>query len=136
MTKDDLMNMVELHRKIKKMETDIEVLYTKATKVNCPLTDIKVQSSKLNLNAMYLDEASDIAHDVSKAKDELTQLICELSQYFKLFDRDERLVATYRYIGGESWENVANDMNYSVRQVFRLNGEIIKKMAVECSRMQ
>lgn len=128
MTKDDLTNMVELHRKIRKMEDDIEVLYTKATKVNCPLTDIKVQSSNLNLSAMYLDEASDLTHDVAKVKDELNNLICELSKCFERFNNDEKLVAMYRYISGDSWDSVAEDMHYSIRQVFKLNGKIISKL--------
>ena len=50
----------------------------------------------------------------------------------ELPERDFNLMHSY-YILGHSWEEVAEEMNYSVPHIFRLHGRILEKMRVNDS---
>jgi len=47
-----------------------------------------------------------------------------------------RDVLEWRYLAGMSWENVAQQMNYSQRQVYTLHGRALLAVEKECSKMQ
>lgn len=63
----------------------------------------------------------DIKKDIRRAADSLS-------------DDAERALIIYRYLGFLSFEEIAEQMNYSVRQIFRIHGKALEHIDIpECS---
>ena len=62
--------------------------------------------------------------------DQAVQAITEIEQLIgTLSDPVERRLIRCRYLEGKTWEQVCIEMNYSWRQVHRIHGRVLEKLA-------
>ena len=62
---------------------------------------------------------------------EMVQARTSAEKYIDLLDKQaEKEIVTRRYIMCQTWEAIAEAMNYSIRQVTRLHGKALKKMSL------
>ena len=106
----------------------IEILYAQATKITAVLSDTpKVKSS---------EEQDKLAATVAKIVDLKKGLRDEIEEYIELkeeaiklidsmSDGRHRLVLTYRYINGKTWEEIAVEMHYTYKWVHVLHGQAL-----------
>lgn len=77
------------------------------------------------LRVMELEER------LSKEIDELTAKLREIELAVNAVpDEVQREVLTRRYLLYQKWEDIAEEMNYSVQHIFRLHGAALKNMRV------
>jgi DNA-directed RNA polymerase specialized sigma subunit len=138
MTKDQLRQYRrEIHAlrlEIYRLEDANEVRRARATRVTTTMTDepkggSTVHDAMAEMVTVIADKDSEIirlsvmieriANDVEGSMSELSSI--------------ERVVMRCYYIECLQWDGVIGLLNYSNRQVFRIHGEALKKMAVKCS---
>ena len=77
------------------------------------------------LRVMELEER------LTKEIDELTAKLREIELAVNAVpDEVQREVLTRRYLLYQKWEDIAEEMNYSVQHIFRLHGAALKNMRV------
>lgn len=88
-------------------------------------------------NAMVklIDLEREINADIDKLvdlKQEISGLIEQVSNF------KYRIVLEYRYIKGKTWEQIAKDLGYNVRWVFKLHGSALVEISklLEVSEMR
>jgi hypothetical protein len=94
------------------------------------LQELKVEAIKLKDHtgkSIALDDA--VNHYVDACNDsaaELNALAAKRSEILgcidSVKDKAQRAVLYRHYINGESWERIAVDMDYCIRQVYRIHG--------------
>lgn len=94
----------------------------------------RVQTSQYNSSEMKFSKFADYSKAIDDRIDELYKIKYEI---FKAISNVEngtyRTLLIERYINFESWEQIANNMNYDRRQITRLHGEALKN--VICPKM-
>ena len=78
----------------------------------------------------YVDLQAEVAGDIKRFYDLYREIGAVIA---KVEDADHRALLTYRYLSFYSWEQIAAEMNYSLRQIYYLHGDALKKIAVNCS---
>lgn len=110
-----------------------EILFTRCTKVNKQLQEIRVQTSR-DLSRQEEDMAR--MAQISAEIDEMRSLQEEAREIINSLG-DSLFIAllTHRYINGRSWNYVAEAIGYSLQHTFRIHGralyELGKKMRVK-----
>lgn len=73
----------------------------------------------------------ELEHSIDAEIDRLVNLKAEASYQISLMqDMRCRLVLEARYINGESWETIAAEMGYSIRNVQNLHGKALQEFLV------
>ncbi len=71
----------------------------------------------------------DLENEVNEDIDRFVEIKAELHGIISALENErDRLVIERRYILGESWERVAENMGYSPRHIKRLHNQIIEKL--------
>jgi DNA-directed RNA polymerase specialized sigma subunit len=74
-----------------------------------------------------VDLQSEIKHDINS----LVDLKREMVKLIKAVDNTEyQTILELRYLCFKTWEQIAVDMGYNVRHVYRLHDEAVKNIAV------
>lgn len=63
-------------------------------------------------------------------------LAARLSLIEQLTDERQKLVLTYRYIDGWSWQDIVRKMGYENRHIFRLHGDALSEILTAMKRCQ
>lgn len=95
-------------------------------------TDTGIASaSKSNATENKYLLALDYHEKVVALEIEMVQARTSAEKYIDLLDKQaEKEIVTRRYIMCQTWEAIAEAMNYSIRQVTRLHGKALKKMSL------
>lgn len=73
--------------------------------------------------------------ELEKDKNRMKELFVEISRTIDQVENvNEMLVLSKRYLLMKSWEQIAEEMNYSVRQIHRIHSEALKHVT-KCHRM-
>ena len=80
--------------------------------------------------ADYNAEADKLLQDMNKARQRAEELIGSLS------DKAQKEVLTRRYIIGQRWEEISEEMNYSARRIFQIHTAAIKNISVNFIEFQ
>ena len=94
-----------------------------------------VQSSAGDRMAAIVDKIVDLEREVDQEIDKLQDIKREvLSVINAVRDSKLRAVLQYRYICGNTFEEIASAMRYSWRHIIRLHGQALKKIkdGIEC----
>lgn len=76
--------------------------------------------------------ATKIAAELSQKLNECIDLRLQIEQAVNALNEPrERELMRRRYIEGQRWEQVAYEMNYTLRHVTRLHGRILQRMRVK-----
>lgn len=85
-----------------------------------------------NPTADIAARAASIAAELSQKLNELLYLRLQIEQAVNALNEPrERELMRRRYIEGQRWEQVAYEMNYTLRHVTRLHGRILQRMRVK-----
>jgi len=70
----------------------------------------------------------DLEHEIDADIDRLVDLKREMASFIdKLENPYYSMLLELRYLGGRTWENVADIMDYDVRWIYRLHGKALKE---------
>lgn len=130
MTKQELRQYIRLDVELRRLEDKIatleaRILSPKIQQISDmprggPKNDLTDQVAKLvDLKYIYNVKWDELIDQQKKIEDAIGVLS----------DPVERALMGYRYIDGVSWEEVCVKIGYSWRQVHRLHGRALKKMA-------
>ena len=85
-----------------------------------------------NPTADIAARAAGIAAELSQKLNECIDLRLQIEQAVNALNEPrERELMRRRYIEGQRWEQVAYEMNYTLRHVTRLHGRILQRMRVK-----
>lgn len=85
-----------------------------------------------NPTADIAARAASIAAELSQKLNECIDLRLQIEQAVNALNEPrERELMRRRYIEGQRWEQVAYEMNYTLRHVTRLHGRILQRMRVK-----
>ncbi len=130
-TKEYLSQALYLDLIIESKLEQLEALKCLATKVTSNITKEKVtngnKSNRLLENTVIkiVDLENEINENIAHLvglKKEIVDIINQVD------DLNCRLILEKRYIAGESWEEISEELNYSVRGVYKVHGKALKKV--------
>ena len=94
----------------------------------------RVQTSQNNSTEAKFTRFVDYSKAIDERIDELYKIKLEIFKAISAVENGTyRTLLIERYINFESWEQVADNMNYDRRQITRLHGEALKN--VTCPKM-
>jgi len=130
MTPKEYLNQIKrLYREIIALIDEVSQYEAMTTKVTPVLEKLNVQSSQENTreDAMikYIDKATEL-------KDLLQEYFEKRSEIFhdtmQLKNADHITLLHMRYFEFKSWEDVADDMGYSIRWVYKTHGDALEEL--------
>ena len=118
-----------LDLQINKLLAERDSVFDLAVKATGSIQKDKVQTSKKNTSERIYVKYISYTEENDKIVDELVEINHEiLSAINEVEDPTLRTLLQLRYINFETWEQIANDMNYSYMQVCRLHGKALGKI--------
>ena len=70
---------------------------------------------------------------VEECRKEMTETRIMAEEYIRMLDRQaEREVLTRRYLFCETWEKIASEMHYSMKQIQRIHKKALIRIAEKC----
>jgi DNA-directed RNA polymerase specialized sigma subunit len=104
----------------------IEILHAQVTKTTSVLSDMPRSGGEQDGLAKTIAKIVDLKKGL---RDEIEEYIELKEEAIKLIDSmsdgRHRLVLTYRYINGKTWEEIAVEMHYTYQWVHRLHGQAL-----------
>ena len=126
-----LMQVVNIDQLINCKLEQLGRLKALATHTTSTISDMpKSHNSNSRLEDTVL-KIIELEHSIDAEIDRLVNLKAEASYQISLMqDMRCRLVLEARYINGESWETIAAEMGYSIRNVQNLHGKALQEFPV------
>ncbi len=125
--KEYLQKIYKIDENIKTLEDELLELETLAKGGSISYNE-KVQTSCTNATESIVCKIADTKSLINDLIRKKIELILDIN--LKLCDIDDNLLETLlikRYIKCESWEQIAVDMNYTIRHVHKIHGKALKK---------
>lgn len=129
MTYEELEAIPKIDRSIAHKKDLIDMYQGYAEDITTHFNRINVRSSR------QTDRVSDfsikIADLITEAEEDIKKLVnlkYEATQLFKQLPGNEREIMELRYLNGYTWEHIADETNYSFRNVMRLKKISIKRL--------
>jgi DNA-directed RNA polymerase specialized sigma subunit len=129
--KEYLNQAYKLNSRINSKLEQLEVLKSLSMKVTSCFSDVKVMHSKNEKSQMEknLVQIVDLSVEINDEINELIRLKSEIAETIReVDDVNCELLLVKRYISGKSWEEIAEEMQYSISGIFRIHGEALKKI--------
>jgi DNA-directed RNA polymerase specialized sigma subunit len=129
--KEYLSQALWLDQRINSKLEQLETLRALAMKVSANLTEEKVSGSNNikshmeNTVVKIVDLEKEINEDIDRLVDVKAEIMETISQ---VDDPICQLLLEMRYISGKAWEEVARELNYNDRSVFKIHGRALKKI--------
>ena len=129
--KDFLMRGINLERRVETIKEQIE--HYKALVNDCSVT--YSDSPKSTASNYKLEECTqkimDLQEELCSAMADLVDVTCEIARAIQKLDNyDYQDLLVMRYVLGKTWEKIAEDMNYGIRNVHRLHGEALREIKI------
>lgn len=126
-----LMQIINIDQQINSKLEQLTRLKALATHTTSTISDMpKSHNNNSRLESSVL-KIIEMEHFIDSEIDRLVDLKAEASQQISLMkDARCRLILEARYINGETWEAIAAEMNYSVRNVQNLHGKALQEFQV------
>lgn len=129
--KDFLMRGINLERRVETIKEQIE--HYKALVNDCSVT--YSDSPKSTASNYKLEECTqkimDLQEELCSAMADLVDVTCEIGKAIQKLDNyDYQDLLVNRYVLGKTWEKIAEDMNYGIRNVHRLHGEALREIKI------
>ena len=129
--KEFLSRGINLQRHVETIREQIE--HYKCLLNNCTATYSDMpKSTDLNYK---LEECTqkimDLQEELCEAMADLVDVTCEISRAIrKINNYDYQDLLVKRYVLGKTWEEIADDLNYGIRNVHRLHGEALRELKI------
>lgn len=134
-TKEELREIPQLHKDIKRKQEQLLYLREKATSIPSIMPDPnKVQTSPSNNVNKYSDAAVDLAKEIWEDEARLHTLQSGASLFIMKLptgtetEKLTRRVMTMRYLRCYTWEEIADLTGYVVRWVQQIEWDIVKDL--------
>lgn len=128
MTKEELTEIIIADKKIRAKKETAAALYELATSVpGIDTTTLKVQTSSRSENEIitkYLDLERELKKDIAAVLEKKEVVYKKL----QVLDGLEKDIMQLRYIGGLSWDEIADKVNISSRHVYRIHDKALEKL--------
>ena len=129
--KDFLMRGINLERRVETIKEQIE--HYKALVNDCSVT--YSDSPKSTASNYKLEDCTqkimDLQEELCSAMADLVDVTCEIGKAIQKLDNyDYQDLLVNRYVLGKTWEKIAEDMNYGIRNVHRLHGEALREIKI------
>lgn len=129
--KEFLMRGINLERRVETIKEQIE--HYKALVNDCSVT--YSDSPKSTTSNYKLEECTqkimDLQEELCSAMADLVDVTCEIGKAIQKLDNyDYQDLLVNRYVLGKTWEKIAEDMNYGIRNVHRLHGEALREIKI------
>ena len=129
--KDFMMRGINLERRVETIKDQIE--HYKALVNDCSVT--YSDSPKSTASNYKLEECTqkimDLQEELCSAMADLVDVTCEIGKAIQKLDNyDYQDLLVNRYVLGKTWEKIAEDMNYGIRNVHRLHGEALREIKI------
>ncbi len=117
---------------IQDMLEEVAVLRSMAEKTTAILSGMPGKATKdtpqlADTVGKLIEQEKKIDGEIDRLVDLRTEIYAAIQQ---VADRDARRVLHLRYMGYRSWSAIAEEMKLSLRQIYRLHGEGLKKVSV------
>ena len=117
---------------IQDMLEEVAVLRSMAEKTTAILSGMPGKATKdtpqvADTVGKLIEQEKKIDGEIDRLVDLRTEIYAAIQQ---VADRDARRVLHLRYMGYRSWSARAEEMKLSLRQIYRLHGEGLKKVSV------
>ena len=117
---------------IQDMLEEVAVLRSMAEKTTAILSGMPGKATKdtpqlADTVGKLIEQEKKIDGEIDGLVDLRTEIYAAIQQ---VADRDARRVLHLRYMGYRSWSAIAEEMKLSLRQIYRLHGEGLKKVSV------
>jgi len=131
-TKEYLSQAYRLDQRINSKLEQVESLNELATKVTATLTGIPKNSNRATSNmADTVTKIIDLQQEINSDIDTLVDLKCEIVEVIHSVENVEcQTLLELRYLCFKTWEQIAVDMNYTVRNIHLLHKEALENAAV------
>ena len=129
--KEYLSQAIWLDAKLNNKIEQKEKLESMAQRVSSDVTKEKVCGGDNVKSPMEnaIVKLMDLQYEINKDIDRLVDLKREILETInQVKDASHQLILEMRYIGGQSWEDVAKSMGYDVRTIFRIHGKALKEI--------
>jgi DNA-directed RNA polymerase specialized sigma subunit len=128
--KEYLGQAYRLDQRINSKLEQLESLNGLATKCTSTLTGMpKNPSRSTSMMADAVAKIVDLQAEINRDIDLLVDLKCEMVRVIKNVEHAEyQTLLELRYLCFKTWEQIAVDMGYNVRHVYRIHGEAVKNI--------
>ena len=128
--KEFLMRGINLERRVDTITDQIE--HYKSIKNKCTVT--YSDSPKSTTSSYKLEDCTqkimDLQSELCDVMVDLVEVSCDIARVIrKVENGDYEDLLVKRYVLGETWEKIAEEMNYSEQHIHRLHGEALKKIS-------
>lgn len=111
-----------LDQQINSKIRQVEQLSALAQKATAMISGMPKQSGQPD---GLLVKIIDLQYEIQDSIDRLVDLKCEITRTINCLTGDHQTILEKRYLLYESWEDIAKDLKYEERQVFRLHGQAL-----------
>ena len=122
--KEQLSQIKKTDRLIDQLLSTVQTLRSSLTSQSYELQPDRVQTSgpKDRLSETFA-RIDDLEREINARIDDLIRLKEDtLKVIYQISDKDQQNVLIARYVQGERWEKIAVDLNFSIRQIYRIHG--------------
>ena len=117
---------------IQDMLEEVAVLRSMAEKTTAILSGMPGKATKdtsrlADTVGKLIEQEKKLDSEIDHLVDLRTEIYAAIQQ---VADRDARRVLHLRYMGYRSWSAIAEEMKLSLRQIYRLHGEGLKKISI------
>ena len=128
--KEFLSRGINLERRVETITDQIEHYKSIVNKCTVTYSD----SPKSTTSSYRLEDCTqkimDLQSELCEAVADLVDVTCDIARTIsKVENYDYEDLLVKRYVLGEPWENIAEEMNYSEQHIHRLHGEALKKIS-------
>jgi DNA-binding Lrp family transcriptional regulator len=130
LTKNELMAIPVMIRDIKRSKERIEKMKAKLYSPQGFDSREKVQTSGTQRDEL-VDMVRDFEAKLEAEEKDVAELKQEAIALFETLEPEQKLLMTLRYIGAQSWPEIAEVMNYSPPSLFRRHRHIMSELFPE-----
>lgn len=128
--KEFLSRGINLERRVETITDQIEHYKSIVNKCTVTYSD----SPKSTTSSYRLEDCTqkimDLQSELCEAVVDLVDVTCDIARTIsKVENYDYEDLLVKRYVLGEPWEKIAEEMNYSEQHIHRLHGEALKKIS-------
>lgn len=129
---------IDFLKQYKNLDNHIDILLaeaekwkTRAEKITPVLTGMPAGGDNDNQRESAICKMIDCKWEATKETDELVDLGRKIKSAIKAVpNHDHRLLLTYRYISGMTFEEISFKMNYSWRQTHRMHSQALNEIEI------
>lgn len=134
--KEFLRSAREQDRLLRAYEQELEDLRRRAYNISSPKLGDKIQSNHLATLDEIVDKLDSQIEKVNAAWDELIDKRDNAKALIdKVEDKSARCVLYRYYILIQAWEQIAVEMNYTIRWVYKLHGKALQDLEKEFTKI-